>query len=128
MPAPPRPEQPARDLVPHEQAVWDHLAGLARTLDPAADIGDLVDALPGYVELARAADPDGAYFVGSHARGIGDALRAVHAQRPGGRPALAGRAGAAGRRAHARRRLVGPGRLRAADRPGAHRVLARRGP
>ena len=71
--------QPEPRLNEAQTALRDHLIGVARRLDPAADTNTLVGALPGYRAVRDIIDPQQQWFKGPRCYGMGDALRAISA-------------------------------------------------
>ena len=66
-------------LTEAEQAMREHLVGVARRLDPAADVAALVAGLPGYQKVRDAIDPEEQTYKGPRCHGMGDGLRAISA-------------------------------------------------
>src|SRR5262249_54835351 len=71
--------EPELELTEAQAALRDHLIGVARRLDSAADIDTLVDGLPGYRAVRDIIDPQERWFKGPRCWGMGDALRAINA-------------------------------------------------
>jgi hypothetical protein len=66
-------------LTDTEQALRGYLIGVARRLDPAADIDTLVAGLPGYQQVRDIIDPGKQVYKGHRCTGMGGGLRAISA-------------------------------------------------
>ena len=79
--------EPESGLDEAQEALRDHLIGVASQLNPADDTITLVGALPGYRQVRDAIDPDQRWFKGPRCFGMGAALRVINAyDREQGRP------------------------------------------
>jgi hypothetical protein len=75
----PEPELLELELTEAQEALRDHLIGVARELDPDSDTNTLVMGLPGYKQVRDTIDPDERWWKGPHVTGMGDDLRAISA-------------------------------------------------